>query len=334
METRSPSRTSIEWAEGALVATAVIAVAAKITGSVLAPGSRGVLDGRMVNLVETSSGALAYVLTALLVSLVCAASFELARAQPAPAPATPGKISRVAVVAVSGLVVALASPAVVERLGTVPSLALALVTSLVALVSGIVVLRAPHARAVGGMLTLLAVCGLLRVVAWEASAISFDHDSMRMHGAARIFATAAVLAHALSVLVAGAWLGTRSRWRGRILANVAILCAFVVTWLAARTTDAPSALEAILRATVPASIGSPAPLLVGSVAAFLLPWSVLLAAIALLERSESRTVTAALALAVLSQGAFDVPLHALLVTASAQWAMLAMTPPAYLRGGV
>jgi len=35
-------------------------------------------------------------------------------------------------------------------------------------------------------------------------------------------------------------------------------------------------------------------------------------------------VVATLALALLSHGAFDVPLHALLVTAAAQWAMLAM----------
>jgi hypothetical protein len=155
-----------------------------------------------------------------------------------------------------------------------------------------------------------------------------------MQGAARALSTAAVVIHALAVLVAGAWIGARSRWRGRLLVNAAIVFAFAITWLAARTTPSPSAVEAMLRATLPAAIGSPPPYLVGSVAAFLLPCSIFLAAIALLDRSAPASVVASLSLALLSQGAFDVPLHALLVTASAEWAMLAMTEPAYLRFGV
>jgi hypothetical protein len=328
LETVSPSRTTIGWAGSALVLTAVVAIAAKIAGVVVAPGSRGVLSGAMVNIVEMTSGALAYMLAALLVALVCGASFELARAR---------KVSIVArggVVAVSGLIVALASPAVVERLSTAPSLALAVITSLVALVSGVVVIRSPQTRAVGGILALLAICGLLRVVAWEASAISFDRASLRIHEVARGFATAAVALQAFAALLAAAWIGTRSKWRGRILANVAILLAFVITWLAGRTSDSPSAIEAVLRATLPTLAGLPSPFVVGSIAAFLVPASILLAGVALLQRDQSPAVVAALALALLSHGAFDVPLHALLVTTSAQWAMLAMTDDRSLWGSL
>ena len=319
MERESPgSRTTVGWAGSALILTAVVAIAAKTVGVVVAPGARGVLSGRWVNAIDLVSGTLAYTLVALLVALVCGASFELARARRVNVTARGG------VVAVSGLVVALASPAVVERLHTAPSLALAVISSLVALVSGVVVIRAPQTRAVGGILALLAICGLLRVVVWETSAVSFERASHQLHAVARGFATAAVALQTIAALLAAAWLGTRSKVRGRMLANGAILLAFCVTWLAARASDSPSALEAVLRTSLPAAAGLPSPYLLGSIAAFLVPASILLAGVALLQPSQPAAVVVSLALALLSHGAFDVPLHALLVTAAAQWAMLAM----------
>jgi hypothetical protein len=308
----------IGWASSALVLTAVVAILAKVSGVIVAPGARGLASASVVEVVDTASGAFAYTLMALLVALVCAASFELARARRVHI------VARGAVVACSGLIVALASPAVVERLTDLPSLGLAVITSVVALVAGIVVVRAPRARAVGAILTLLAVCGLLRVVAWETSALAFDHMSQSTHDVARAFATVAVALHGVATLVAAAWIGTRSKWRGRVLANVAIVVAFGCTWLSARTTEAPSGFEALLRAALPAAVGLPSPYLLGAIAAFLLPASILLSAVAVAQTEEAPEIVTPLVLALLSHGAYDVPLHALLVTASAQWAMLAM----------
>src|SRR5690606_37139178 len=101
LETESPgSRTKVGWAGSALILTAGVAIAAKVIGVVVAPGVRGVLSGRSVNFVETLSGAFAYTLTALLVALICAASFELARSRGV------RLLVRGSVVAVSGLIVA------------------------------------------------------------------------------------------------------------------------------------------------------------------------------------------------------------------------------------
>lgn len=325
------------WAGSVLLITTVIAIAAKVVGVVVAPGARGVLGESMVNFIDTASGALAYTLTALLVALVCGASFELARARAL------NIVIRGSVVAVSGLIVALASPAVVERLNILPTLALAVITSVVGLAAGISVVRSPHTRAIGGILALLSICGLLRVVAWEASAIAFDRVSRSIHDVARGFSTAAVALQAIAALLAAAWIGTRAtvsdaqaraasraemsplaRWRGRILANAAILLAFVITWLGARNSDSPSTFEAILRTSLPAAVGLPAPFLLESISAFLVPASILLACAALLQPKQSPAVVAPLALALLSNGAFDIPIHALLITTAAQWAMLGM----------
>lgn len=313
------SHSAIGWSGGALVLTTVVAIGAKIIGVIVAPGARGVAGEATVNFLETSAGAFSYTLTALLVALVCGASIALARARQV------NVVARGSAVALSGFIVALASPAVVERLSTLPSVALAITASILAILAAVVVVRAPHTRVVGGVLALLALCGLLRLMAWETSALALDRVSRPTLDLARGFASAAVALHALAALVAAAWIGTRSRWRGRVLANAAIFIALGATWLASRTTDSPSAIEAVLRASLPAAAGiAPPHHLLGSIAAFLVPASILLAAAAVLQPAQPALV-APLALALLSHGAFDVPLHALLVTASAQWAMLATT---------
>lgn len=318
MDTGS-GRTTTGWASSALILTSAIAIAAKITGVLVTPGARGVVGQSAVTLVERVSGTLAYALTGLLVALVCTASYELARSR------TIHSVARGGVVAVSGLVVALASPAVVERLRTVPTVALAVVTSAIGLFAGLLSLRSAQTRALGAVLALLAFAGLLRIVAWESAVLSYDRASMPLYQLARGLATVATSLHVVAVLVAAAWIGTRSRWRGRLLANLAIVGAFATTWLAGRAADSPSTWEAILQSSLPRAAGQPAPYLLGAVAAFLVPASILLAAVALLQPVQRPAIVAALALALLSHGAFDVPLQALLAAASAAWAMVAMS---------
>lgn len=309
---------SIAWAGGALVITGVVAILAKVFGVLVAPGVRGTVGQRTVELVDTLTATLGYTLAAFLVALVCGGSFELARARKLPV------FARGAVVAVSGLVVALASPAVVQRLPALASIALAVVTSVITLTGGVVVVRTPQTRAVGGVLALLAICALARVVAWETATVAVDRSSVALHEVARGFATAAILLQGVAALFAAAWLGTRSRWRGRVLANLAIVLAFVLTYLAARRIDdSPSTFETVLHASLSRAAGVPAPFGMASVAAFLVPASILLAVVALVQRAQPPAVTTALALALLSGGAYDVPLQALLATAAVQWAMLA-----------
>lgn len=309
---------SVSWAGSALLLTGAVAVLAKVFGVVIAPGARGTAGQSTVEVVDTATATFGYTLAALLVALVCGASFELARARRI------GAVARGAVVAISGLVVALASPAVVQRLHTVAALLLAVFTSIIALTSGIVAARVVQTRAVGAVLGVLAICALLRVVAWETAAIAADRSSVALLQIGRVLATAAIVLQGVAALFAAAWLGTRSRWRGRVLANVAIVLAFAITYFAARRIDDhPTIVETILHASLSQAGGVPPPYGVASVAAFLVPASLLLAIVALVQRAQPKAITASLALALLSNGAYDVPLQALLVTAAAQWAMLA-----------
>ncbi|MBX3192253.1 MAG: hypothetical protein KF819_35010 [Labilithrix sp.] len=310
---------SVAWAAGTLVLTAVVGALAKIFGVIVAPGMRGVASQKAMDVTELVSASLGYTFAALLVALICGGSFELARVRKI------GIGSRGSVVATSGLVVALASPAVVQRLHTMAALALAIVTSFIVIAAGITTLRAAHTRAIGAILTMLALAGLLRPAAWQLTALAGEQASLGLYQTGRALATIAVVLHALAVLLGAAWLGTRSPWRGRLLANAAVVLAFVVTYVAAKewSDSPPSAVQAVLRGSL-SHAAVPLPLGLSSIAAFLVPASILLALVALVQRAQPPAVLAALALALLSHGAFDVPLQALAVTAAAQWAMLAM----------
>jgi hypothetical protein len=315
----SRASASIAWAGGALILTAVVGALAKVFGVLITPGMRGIASQRAMELTDGLSATFSYTFAALLVALICGGSFELARIQKI------GVLSRGGVVAISGLVVALASPAVMQRLHTMAALCLALVASVLAMIASASTLRVAHTRAVGALLALLALSGVLRPIAWEVTALAGERASLGLYHAGRTLATFTIAIQALAALLAAAWLGTRSRWRGRMLANAAVVIAFGITYIAARDGgDTPSALEAVLRGSLTQSSGLPTPYALGSIAAFLVPATILLALVAVVQRAQPPAVLAALALALLSQGAFDVPLGALAITPAGHWALLAM----------
>jgi hypothetical protein len=298
-----PAAVNVAWASSALVLTAVVGAAAKVLGVLVAPGLRGIASQRTVDAVEIISATLGYTFAALLVALICAGSFELARVRKI------GVLSRGTVVAVSGLVVALASPAVVQRLHNMAGIALAVVASIIAVVAAIGTIRVAHTRIVGAVVGMLALSGLLRPLAWALTTLANERASLGLYNAGRGLTTVAVVVQALAGL----------------LANGAIVLAFAITYVAARDSgDTPSSLEAVLRSSLSQAASLPLPYGLSSIAAFLVPATILLALVAVVQRAHPPAVLAALALALLSHGAFDVPLHALAVTAAAQWAMLAM----------
>ncbi|AKU97981.1 hypothetical protein AKJ09_04645 [Labilithrix luteola] len=314
----SPNAT-VAWASGALLLTGALAVVAKIAGVVVLPGMRGVAVQSSVDTMDVVSSALGYTLAGMLVALVCGGSFELARATKI------GTFARGLIVAMSGLVVALASPAVVQRLHTVATLSLASVTSLVAFTAGVVALRNPRTRALGTIFLLFSLSGMLRPLAWGLVGLAGERASLTMYQVGRGCGTGAVVTHMLGTLIAAAWLATRSRFRGRMLANAAVILAFAMTYLAARETEAPETeLLAILRTSLVQTASASLSYGMSAIAAFLLPASLLLAIVALLQTKQPVALTVAFALALISQGAFDVPMQALAITAAAQWTLLAM----------
>jgi hypothetical protein len=306
------------WAGVPLRLVGLVGVVAKILGVLVLPGMRGIASQRTIEWTEAASATFGYAFGALLLALIVFGSFELSRAR--------GLVvmTRGGAVAVSGLVVALASPSVFQRLHTAAALGLGFVASLVAIIATTTTLRKAHTRAVGALLLLLAVAGTLRPVAWELTSVASDHANVAMYHWGRIVMTIAVALQAIAASLAAAWLGTRSAVRGRIFANIAILLACGVTFVAARDTGEPlSMAAAVLRGSLAEATNPPVAYGLASVTVFLVPATTLLALVALVQRAQPPAVLTALALALLSQGMLDVPLHALSLVAAAHWALLA-----------
>jgi hypothetical protein len=298
----------------------LVAVLASVLGVLVAPGIPGNATGRIVDLFQQSSDIFAYTTAGLLMALVFMGSYELARAP---------RISlapRVLAVGASGLVVALAAPSMRDTLHPVAAIFLAIASTIVALTTAWQGLRTAHTRAVAVIVVAMAVASVFRLGAWELAGAAGERGSTRLYDVAAGIATAGVVLEGLGQLAAAAWLGTRGGVAGRVLSNLAIAGAFIVTWGAARGVHPGAATwQAVLHTALADAAGTPPPLGLSAVATFLACCAIFLAAVAITMRGQMVAVVAALALTLLSRGSFDVPIHALAIVAAGHWLLLATT---------
>lgn len=302
--------------ESWLYGLALVACVTKLGAVLVVPGLPGVASSALIDRAQRASAVSSYFLLALLVAASVAATLRLSRALRVSVGA------RAAVSVGSGVVVATVAPAVAHRLPPAAILVLLAATTIVVVVASLASMRAPHTRAVALVLSLLAATSLAKAVAFVVALWSGAHASLRAWQSARGASTVAVALEVIAVLVAAAWLGTRSRVRGRLAANVALVGAFVVTWygLGAESPTA-SRVALVLKSTLGAASAQPPSFALEPVAIFLLPASIFVALAALAQRD--RLVPTLLALGLLSRGAFDVPLQALMATVASMWLLAA-----------
>ncbi len=297
---------------------AFTAVAAGVIGVLVAPGVRGNATESVVVAADRTSAALAYFLVGLLVALVLWGATELVRAHGV------GIVPRVALIGSGAAVVAMSSPGLRERLP--PGLAVLVVAgTIVAVIAGAYAsARAPHTRAVAGVLFALAFAGIARLAAWELAQAASERASVHLYGISRGLATAGVLFEAFGQLVAVTWLGTRSKLTGQLGSTLALVGAFVLTWGVAKGVHADAApWQAMLHTALADAPGVPPPYGLDGVATFLVPASLLLALVSAAQPKQVVALVATIALALVSRGSFDAPLRALCAVAAAQWAALA-----------
>lgn len=298
-----------------LYALALMACLTKLGAVLVAPGLPGIASSTVIDRAQLASAVASYFLLASLVAVSVAATLRLSRV------ARVSMAARGAVAVGSGVVVATIAPAVAHRLQPGAILVLLAATTLVVVVASVASMRAPHTRAVALVLSLLAATSLAKTVAFALALWSGSHASLRAWQIARGASTVAVALEIIAVLVAAAWLGTRSRVRGRFAANVALIGAFIVSWYGlTAASPAASPVALVLKSTLGAAAAQPPPFALEPVAIFLLPASIFVALSALAQRD--RLVPAFLALGLLSRGAFDVPLQALMATVASMWLLV------------
>lgn len=310
------------WSKWLLRITAVSGALAAFFGNIVAPGMRGNASETMVVNSERISNSLAYFFCGTLLVLLCGGAYELSRAKGLPI------VSRVVAVACAGLVIALSAPALIHRLHPPLALALALSASAIALASGVTGLRAPHTRAPGAVLAVLAFAALVRLLSWEVATAAGERASVQLYNASRALSTAGFVLEGLAQIIGAAWLGARGRWAGRILSNLAVAGAFVLTWGAARGMYPGAALwQSVLHSALADAPGVPAPYAISAVATFLVCSAILLALVAAVQPGQVVAVVAALSFALVSRGAFDAPLRALAISVAGHWLLLARADP-------
>jgi len=310
-----------------LRASAFVAVGAAIMGLVVSPGLHGNSGESVVLWTDRASAALAYLLAGLLAALLFRGTVELLRAD-VPVGVRAGLIlgsASVMGLTLLGLRFDFVRDSEAVRVPPALTVPMAGAVAAVALLAGaFLASRGPHTRATAGVLLAFGLAAGVRLGAWVIATHASDHADVRLFDLSRGLATAGVALETAGQLTAFMWLGTRSRAFGQLGAFAALVGAFVVTWGIAKGVHSGAALwQAMLHTALADAAGIPPPYRVGALATFLVPASMLLALAVVGQPGQVAAIVATMALALISRGAFDVPLRALCAAAAAQWAVLA-----------
>jgi hypothetical protein len=203
------------------------------------------------------------------------------------------------------------------------TIGLAVVASLVGTTAAWRSMHGPHTRALSMVIALLGVAALVRVGAWEIAAVAGEKANPGLYAVSRGIATVAVVTEALAQLAAAMWIGTRGRV-GVVLTTLAAVLAFAVTWGAAAGGhgDAPR-WASVLHTAMADAATLPVPFGLSAVQSFLTGSAIFLALAAIVQPAQPAAIVGAVALALVSRGAFDAPLRALSVVAASTWMLAA-----------
>jgi hypothetical protein len=294
------------------------AVAAGAMGILVAPGVRGNAGDVAVVATDWLSGALAYFLLAALVALFLEATLELMRAHELPiAP-------RIVLLGGGAVVVAISGAALRDRVPPIFAILIGSVTALVAVAGSACGARAPHTRAIAGVLFAFAIAALVRLGAWWVATRAGETGSMPLFGWGRALASTGVMLEAAGQLIAVLWLSTRGRWSGQLGLTFALGAALVLTWGAAQGVHSGAAFwQSLAHSALAGAAGMQTPYRLAAFAIFLVASSLLLALVVASQPGQVVAVAAAMTLALVSRGSFDAPLRALCAVVSAQWIALA-----------
>ena len=313
-----------EPARSVLVIASALAVAAAVLGTVIVPGLRGNAGQATVELAERISGGLSFGVGALLVLSIAGVALDFARRG---WPVWPVRVTMVT----GALLVAAASvmAAGFGRLDTRLSVVLSLSGEGAVILGAALALRRPHTRAVGAVLLALALASAARLSSWELASQATEQASVPLYAMARAAATVGAVFEAVAQVVAVAWLSRRAgegsmARAGSIAAAAAIALALAASYAAMRGGQSDAALlDVILHTAFDRATTPPAYLAGAGLTIFLGATALALSAASLVAVPAAGAPAACLALALVSGGAFDVPLRALAAAGASCFLVLA-----------
>ena len=298
-----------------LYSTTVVSAVAVFLG-VIAPGVRGVASDKVVSFWERLSNTWLDASALLLIGLLVLGIYELL------VETRVVMAAKIALMFGGAATVVAAAVSLVYPLAPLITVILMMAVGLLAGVAGTLTLRATHTRAGGMVLLLLGLSGILRLIAWRFAVAGATDPGT--YGIGRGFATASVVFEGMAQAGTIAWVGVRGRWVGQLLTPLALALAFFLVWSAGqgRGEDAPQWKMALWGAL--GWVPPPEPYGLSTLSVFFGVSAPLLGLAALLAGRRQGPISAAVAIAVMARGLYDVPLRAMLLAAAAVWMVLAM----------
>lgn len=299
---------------------AIASVIASVLGVLVAPGSHGTYREAIVERIDWTSMIASYGMGVLLVLAIMMGAWDLGRAH------SINIAARIGAIGPSLVVVGLFVPACATKLPSVAAALLVVAASFASFVAALVAARTPHTRAAALALGLFGFDALLRLIAWQFANHAANAASMGSWTFARVLATIALVLEALGEMVCVAWLASRTKTRFSFASFLALAASFGIVWASSRgTVEGAPSWQLMLHLSLGDAVKNPPPFGGAGVPTFLAVSAITLAVAVAARPKVPAAITTVMALALLSHGGLDVPLHALAAIAASLWVMVTMT---------
>jgi hypothetical protein len=201
----------------------------------------------------------------------------------------------------------------------------ALASGILALLASSEIIAIPRTRALGVLLVAAGLAALLHLGASLSAWYAGERALYRVATFARVLATGSVFFDTLTLLVAFAWLSTRTQRSAVWGARIALFIGFVLVYGAFRSggRETSQIWELVTYRAVDRLLSVPDPYVWHPYRFILEICAPLLAIAALAARGQMPAISGAFALALLARPATDVPLSALALTLASLSAPLA-----------
>jgi len=309
--------------------TIAVGAAAKTLSVLLVPGMRGIGSQTAVDILEWAGSALSYIFGILLCACLMRSSRVLLFTRLLNLP-TRGVVLLSTLAAVT-----LAVPAALQRIDSAHALPLALAraVSVGVIAAGAIAFFRPPSRWPAAAVLSFALCNLVRIGSWRTAMRAAESHSAMLLQYSNVLSTLHISLLAFAIGLSIVWIWPRSSVHARKtfgIARAAILipCAigFAASDFAGRigNTEIITPLRDVIRGSVTHAMATAAGAGQLAMLSCLLGASILLplAALTVVE-IPAHLCSMALGLALLSHGAFDVPIQALAGAAAAQWLLMA-----------
>jgi len=300
---------------------AIASVIASAFGRIVLPAVTGRVAGSTVERIEWLTSMLSYASAIGLAIIVALAAWELSLAGRSAKNLT---FQRAVVVGLSGGVSAIAFLAFPQPLFPILCFGLAIACIATMLISASCAFSLELTKSLAIALIVGGLGVVHRLIAWRMNARS-DHPGEGLAMTAMWVHSASLLCECGLQLVVTTWVASRSPWRGRFLAHLGTGLSLVLAYVLVRThiDETESGIIGMLRATLGSDM-LPKSFALAPLDVFLAPASLWLAVVAASQPRAYAPVPAALALLVASRLRADVPLSALMLSAAALLALMAV----------